>query len=594
MTTINNTAGASAAEMMDNLRSEAAELRNFTITFLSLLLYVWLIVVATDHEQILRNTPVKLPLLDVDIPLLGFYGFMPPFLFFIHLYILIQHYLFSQYAFQFEKTLKRERISVQKDLRHRLGDLPFLHWLLGQHKGLMQLLMTLISIVSLIVITPLMFWLMQVRFLPYHDEGIVLCQEIFLTLDVMVLAYVWPKTLHRDDKNLAWWLLKTNQRYAHRKEWFYLKCLYLRGRIELSPVAWSWHYLIRIVSVLTTLVLQYVAIRRNPLCKILQGVSRVFFGLWLIMLCFLSWLVSVPPDSSQEQWWLAKVFLFENKATELGLKIEPINNQPKYWLLESVTYNSQSRWLFKPTTWLHEKIVTDKKLEEIVKNHDPARVFEVTCPIAKEQHGKSKKPLAEQGSDPKCYEVDAPLPRNLILREKVLTADANLKPELAAALQSEQIVSEKILNKINPIDLQSRNFDYSDFSNSTIPGANMQRASMRYANFHEARLNRVQMTMAVINNAVLDSAKLHNANLSRTSLHNADLSRAELDNTNLTFAELHGAFILATNLNGGDLSGTEFNGAYLYKAIFKNTELHGASFHGADLTNTEFHGANFD
>jgi len=72
--------------MLDSVRSEAAELRTFTITFLSLLMYLGLIAVATDHEQILRVSPVKLPLLDVEIPVLGFYWFM-------RLFILVQNHL---------------------------------------------------------------------------------------------------------------------------------------------------------------------------------------------------------------------------------------------------------------------------------------------------------------------------------------------------------------------------------------------------------------------------------------------------------------------------------------------------------------------
>ena len=89
-----------AADMLERVRSEAAELRSFTITFLSLLLYVAIIISSTTHVQILRIDPVKL-LLGVEILIVGFYWFMPGFLFFLHLYILLQHYLFSQLAFRF-------------------------------------------------------------------------------------------------------------------------------------------------------------------------------------------------------------------------------------------------------------------------------------------------------------------------------------------------------------------------------------------------------------------------------------------------------------------------------------------------------------
>ncbi|MDD1617789.1 MAG: hypothetical protein CG439_2851 [Methylococcaceae bacterium NSP1-2] len=70
---------------LKEVRSEAAELRNFTITFLSLLLYIDLIIAGTDAEQILRVAPVTLPLLNVPLPIIGFYGFVPWLLLLFHL-----------------------------------------------------------------------------------------------------------------------------------------------------------------------------------------------------------------------------------------------------------------------------------------------------------------------------------------------------------------------------------------------------------------------------------------------------------------------------------------------------------------------------
>ena len=64
-------------EQLKNVKADGAEPRNFTITFLSLLLYVNLIIAGTDAEQILRVAPVNLPLLNMPLPIIGFYGFLP-------------------------------------------------------------------------------------------------------------------------------------------------------------------------------------------------------------------------------------------------------------------------------------------------------------------------------------------------------------------------------------------------------------------------------------------------------------------------------------------------------------------------------------
>ncbi|PPD03455.1 MAG: hypothetical protein CTY29_09430, partial [Methylobacter sp.] len=188
-----------AAGMLERVRAEAGELRNFTLTFLSLLLYVGIIIASTTHEQLLRDDPVILPLLNVNIPITGFYRFMPVLLFFVHLYILVQHYLFSQLVFRFRAALMKESPAVRSQLRRSLGNLPFVHWLAGLHKGFMQWLMAGFTVVSLIIWPVWTFWWLQAAFLPYHDDIAVLVQQIALIFDTSMLAYIWGKTLNEHD-----------------------------------------------------------------------------------------------------------------------------------------------------------------------------------------------------------------------------------------------------------------------------------------------------------------------------------------------------------------------------------------------------------
>lgn len=115
----------SLEERLDALRVEAGEVRNFTIAFLALLLYTCLIVASTTHEHILRMAPLKLPLFEVDIPLVGFYRAMPILVFFLHLYILVQHYLFSRQVFAFAAAVRRRPPHEQGQLCANLGHLPF-------------------------------------------------------------------------------------------------------------------------------------------------------------------------------------------------------------------------------------------------------------------------------------------------------------------------------------------------------------------------------------------------------------------------------------------------------------------------------------
>ena len=137
-------------EQLKNVKADGAEPRNFTITFLSLLLYVNLIIAGTDAEQILRVAPVNLPLLNVPLPIIGFYGFLPWLILLFHLYLLVQHYLFSQQLFRFADKLDQlgqtPDTTIPDYVRKNLGNLPFLHWMVGKHGVMMQTVLTLITL----------------------------------------------------------------------------------------------------------------------------------------------------------------------------------------------------------------------------------------------------------------------------------------------------------------------------------------------------------------------------------------------------------------------------------------------------------------
>ncbi len=614
--------------MLDSVRTEAVELRSFTITFLSLLVYLSLIVVATDHEQILRVAPVTLPLLDVKIPILGFYKFMPPFLFFMHLYILVQHYLFSQLAFKFEDALRLESPDMQDNIRRRLGNLPFMHWLLGRRGTFIQFIMVFISLISLVIWPLIMFWWMQASFLPYHDEGLVFGQQFWLSIDVLMLAYLWAKILDKTDSVLHWWWqlmeLGSGFRRLCRYEWRYTHLHWRRWRSAISS---------RPIGVWLGLWLQIGRpIMLNPqhrlrikvaLGNMWTGFIRSVMALLLLTALGFSWLVSITPDSGQEKRWLKALLWFESQ----------IDQDPStYWLLTDVNDRKlevflekpKPRFLFKPTAWLHEKkyitvtvkpkltdngsarLTEDNSDQQDLRDYDPARVTKIDCnhdnnktgqkPSLDKEGGKPDKveTLKDSAEKIQCYLVDSWLPRNMILRERLLTANAEVKPELAAALAADQKqVAASKLNEISPLDLKGRNFDYADFSESSLPRVDLRRASLKHADLSNARLEKAQLRLALLDDAILGFAKLAGANLSKAELTGAVLTRAELAGANLTGAELAGANLTEAELAGANLTGANnLIGADLTGAELAGANLAGAELAGANLLVAKLTGAN--
>lgn len=550
-----------AADMLERVRAEAAELRGFTITFMSLLLYVAIIISSTTHEQILRIGPVKLPLLDVEIPIVGFYWFMPGFLFFLHLYILIQHYLFSQLAFRFRAALERETDADVKDnLRRSLGNLPFLHWLAGKHGGFMNFLMTAFTVVSLILWPVWTFWWLQATFLPYHDNTIVWTQRAFLLLDTGLLAYLWAKILDDSDDAGHWW------RPA------FAPFLY----VVTAPIKAALRWLCRLTDAmglhrLTARLRSWLGTCSPPHTLPLAATfERWLLSVFWITALFFSFIVSTLPDSDEEKWLIRQF--------------------PASWSdPPKATYGQKQdqRRLFILTAWLHEQQRVWLKPDQL-NDYDSARIR--AC--GDDKDGKDDKAAEQktQGDDkntevkPTCYWVDSYFPRNLILNERVLVANQGLEPEIMTGLKAKRgktgslITKPDYLLKVEGLRLQGRHLEYADFSASSLPNADLRRARLKSANLEAAKLEQVNF----------ESAELPDANLWRATLSGADLSGATLSGANLWRATLSGADLSSATLSGADLRYATLSGVSLNGATLSGANLEGASLSGAVLVETHF------
>lgn len=645
------------SQLLETVRLEAAELRNFTITFLTLLLYVSLIVSATDHEQILRVSPVVLPLLNINIPILGFYWLMPPFLFFMHLYVLVQHYLFSQLAFRFADALRQEPDEIQNNIRRSFGNLPFLHWLLGRHGPMMQTVMTLITAASLIVWPLFMFWWLQARFLPYHDSDLVFWQQCWLTAEVITLAYFWAKIMDEHDNPWHWW--KQTGSIADGIQYLTIELW------QLTKTRWQ-HWLDAIPSDNTAKSLQQhsrnllIAWRhsrslfsnRRPSIKtvlkngwglLVRGSARIILILFFATAQVFSWMVSLVPDSQQEQSVIKSLLWLEQLSYQVTSSKEPAgaenDRHNRHWLLENVNLSkkswglNQERLIFVATARLHEKRLLASTSENKLKiqEYDLARVLEVECPSQRAQF-ENKIVSADPNSTPqidsetiqepeKCFQIDSYLPRNLLLRNQVITADRELKPELVAALQAADSnkttatqaaePNPDILQQIKPINLQGRHFEYADFTGSSFPKAILNQTNFNHSDLTSTRIDNALITNASFQEAILKAASLQGAtikftrlggaDMNRTRLSSSELSDIQLENTRLvdthmervTIHNLHleGARLIGLNLEGATLKDSHLEGAGLFGVHMEGANLSEAHLEGSTLSNTHLEGA---
>jgi uncharacterized protein YjbI with pentapeptide repeats len=168
------------------------------LSYLFVLFYLAVAAGAVTHADLLLQQPVKLPFLNIELPLLAFF-FLAPLLFLLtHAYTLVHLKLLADRVAQFNEEL---RASPEEDpalWRRRLPSNIFVQFLGASEQdryGPFGLLLAMIFWVTLVIAPIALFFLLQLQFLPYHSRWITWTSRIALALDLGLLWWLWRDIL---------------------------------------------------------------------------------------------------------------------------------------------------------------------------------------------------------------------------------------------------------------------------------------------------------------------------------------------------------------------------------------------------------------
>src|SRR5262249_44372005 len=186
-------------------------------TFITLQLYLAIAFGSVTHRDLFLETSIKLPLLSVDLSLVGFFVVAPLLLLIFHFYLFLQLLGLASKAKDYNTLLvdAAPAASDRRYLRQRLDMFPILQFLAGpsdQRTGFRCYSLRLIAWITLVATPVLVLLQAQVTFLPYHREWIVWLQRVAVLIDLALIWYFWIHLRSDDDPIKG----------ASRKAWMYL------------------------------------------------------------------------------------------------------------------------------------------------------------------------------------------------------------------------------------------------------------------------------------------------------------------------------------------------------------------------------------
>jgi uncharacterized protein YjbI with pentapeptide repeats len=497
------------------------------ISYLFALFYLAIAAGAVTHRDLLLESPVKLPFLNVELPLKAFFILGPLVFLIVHAYVLLHFVLLAGKigAFHLELQAQIPGDDARARLRRQLPSNIFIQSLAGPREvrtGIIGFLLRRILDISLVVGPIALLVLFQVQFLPYHSEWITSWQRIAVVMDLVLLWILWPWIARGETAWLGWSDFK-----------------------RVKVLAWL------LVSILPVLLVVTIATFPGELLEENLPSVRLIPTTWAA-------LTSPTVRTRDTGWATLHKLLFAGQVNY-------------------VTGRPQS-------LWSNVLVLPNFEVGDRVK-FDPAGKIAISSD-ALSLRGR----LLEGAVLVSAHLRKADFTATDLTRAKFAQADlrgAKFECGLIGSLYS----YKDSCAQLQGVDLTRAELQGADLSAAQLQGADLNRAQLQGADLSHAQLQGADLSGAQLQGAELSAAQLQAAELSAAQLQGADLSYAQLQGASLYEAQLQGANLSYAQLQGAHLSAAQLQAADLSYVQLQAADLSYVQLQGADLSHAQLQGA---
>jgi len=543
-----------AQALLASANSASERMAGQHVAFMAVCVYVLVIVFGTTDLDLLMGRGVKLPVVNVDVPIVGFYTFAPYLVVLVHFNLLLQLQLLSRELFAFDAVAPYEE--GIGGLRDRLHTFPYTYYLVGRPNLLVRRLVGLMVSITLMLLPFATLIALQLWFLAYQSEAVTWLQRIAIWIDVVLVVIIWPLILDPRDDWYAYWRGILNAHIPRRSVWIAFGLLLLGQMLFSFSAAGEEKFLFGQTSAFT---IGCVLLLLSPptlimLCgwKRLSPVRKSYFSLLFLLV---AGIIFVSVGLQKVETVKATIFAVPWLVVPLAMFWHPQAPRGSLALLLTIYMGA---------------------LLPLALHVDGERTERILLWAQGMPHGST----VMSGL---LGEV-----RWLNLNEQVLLAKP-ASPEMLTFVRAGE--GEKALQQTEPINIKNRNLRHATMYETILIGATLREAHLLGAYLKKAHLQGASLWNASLQDAVFREADLQGATLNDADLQSADLGSAHLQGADLRKAALQGADLGGAHLLGADLNEAHLQGANLSKAHLLGANLAKADLRGADLSGADLQGA---
>ena len=443
------------------------------------------------HTDLFFENPVKLPFLNIELPLLAFF-FLSPILFIVvHAYTLVHLVMLAEKAKRYHHALHDPERNITEATRANLQwQLPsnifiqFLAGPFGLRVGLFGWLLRTIAWLTLVIAPVLLLLMMQVQFLPFHSSFITWTQRIALLADLMLMWWLWRKILSGRE---------------------------LDGRSRRAP--WAW-----------------------PVLGLALSAGAVLF----------CWTAATFPGEWQEDHWPGwPVFPASDKRGR------PTRVSLHDWVFSSQIDHTTRR---RSLPFSNTLVLTGLNIYEGLKIDDPEKV-KWRDYVFRARGRDLKGAMFDLANLPRVDFFGSQLQGASFVFAQLQGASLELAKLQGASFGFSQLQGASLHSaQLQGASFELAKLQGATLGGAQLQGASLFGAQLQGASFELAKLQGATLQNAQLQGASLGGAQLQGASLFGAQLQGASLEDAQLQGASLFGAQLQGASFSKAHFRAVDLS----------------------------------------
>ena len=526
------------AALERSVNDSAGRVSSIWLSFVAFSAYLAAAASMISHRQIFLEEPIKLPTINIDLPLVASAIVLPLLFVIYHVFVLLQVVLLARTADAYNDAIdhgvadEADRIRV----RQRLANTLFAQLFAGssrEREGVLGWLLHAMAWITLAIAPVGVLIIFEIKFLPYHSAAVTWTHRGLIAFDLLAVLMLWAGAVEAR-RDIVWRSLG-----AHR-------------RMAIGAAAMF----------------------------VLSNVLITFPGepgrMWMSFIGPSNQSSSDPPECQIP--WTVEVILSPSFDRLVLLGEDFVDDTKLNKLIETATTNKQTLYDAERTRIFRGRDLrcahlagTDLRLVDFAESDLSGAIL----------RGAHLEGATFAGATLARATLD-----NAQLQGSSFAAREIVEKQLPEAQLPRSSLRGAQLQGAN---LKGANLEGADLQQAQLEKSILREANLRGATFRSAKLANARLDGAKLQGALFQSAEMQNTSLASAQMQGASLNGAKMLGASLDSAIMHGASFYKTKLHGAQFFNSQLQGAVFREAEFEGTIFLEAQMQGVQMEEqTEF------